>query len=225
MNRRLPHTPAAGSTSGRYSEPAKPACAGIARPGKPTPFDLLHDYISGPIHERAKAEAEALCSTCPLYAAGCWDDPANEAWVKSIRGRRSGPKGGAPRGPIPDCGTNRKYWWHRRNGEPACDPCREANNAYKRKQRAEKMTEPRLRALEAGRAAHSVKTARANAARADELRHFVASGIGLTEVCQALDVKRGALQKWCSRHGLTDVYLALGAIERRASNQHARGAA
>lgn len=124
-----------GATSYERAEEPRPACEGIAKPGKPTPYDLLHDYISGPVFERAKTEARQICGTCPLQQ-DCLVQNRREAWAKAVLGIN--PRGGAPKGPVPPCGTDRKFWWHRRNGEAPCEPCKAANNAYKRELRAKK---------------------------------------------------------------------------------------
>ena len=211
MNRRLPHTPAAPSFTGGEDRP-KPACLGNSKP-----YDLLHDYISGPIHDRAKREAQRICGTCPLQQT-CLAENQGEPWAKALLGIN--PKGGAPKGPIPPCGTNRKFWWHSRNGEPACDPCKAANNAYKRELRAQKAT--KAEALEVGRTQRARMIQQRNDERTENLHDMLAAGATLHEVCTSLGVSKDTLQKWCSRHGMSDVYRALGARMRNRDNAATR---
>ena len=116
-SRRLPHTPAAGSTSGRYSEPGQPACL-----GKPEPYDVLVDVISGPAHRAAVREARELCSTCPLFAT-CLRDNRDEMWAKAILGHDLLKK---PRR-RDKCGTPYGYKLHRASDEKACEDCTAAN--------------------------------------------------------------------------------------------------
>ena len=104
---------------------------------EPTPYDVLLEHPNRPGYALALNTARTLCGRCPIQTE-CLSRNANagEAWAKIILGIN--PRGGAPKGPVPPCGTDKKFWWHRRNGEVACDPCKAANNAYKRELRAKR---------------------------------------------------------------------------------------
>jgi hypothetical protein len=188
---RLPNTPATGATSYRRAEEPAPACL-----GRSEPYDLLHDYVSGPIHERAKTEAERLCKTCPLYARDCWDDPSNEMWVRSIRGqRRPGPP------PSAKCGTSGGARRHYKLNEKVCAACRE----WERQRQAKKREEaaPRQQAgLDARRAAQAAENER----RMAGMRELAEVGGDLHDACRVLGLRRDTLNKWCQRHGVTDLY-------------------
>lgn len=63
--------------------------------------------------------------------------------------------------------------------------------------------------------------------RADALTDLDELGAGITTACDRLDVNRRALEKWCHRNDLGDVYSRLVAREtpRYWANQHAEGVA
>jgi hypothetical protein len=60
--------------------------------------------------------------------------------------------------------------------------------------------------------------------RADAMRDFAEMGLGITEACRRLKVGRDALEKWCQRHNLSDVYRELAGREALWQNQHTREA-
>ena len=57
------------------------------------------------------------------------------------------------------------------------------------------------------------------AERDDILRDLADRGAGITEACRALHVSQDTLQRWASRHGLSDVYRQLAAREWDGENQ------
>lgn len=59
--------------------------------------------------------------------------------------------------------------------------------------------------------------------RGEILRDLAARGAGVSEACRALSVTRAALQKWCSNHDMSPLYLRLVSRENGmnfAGNQH-----
>lgn len=67
---------------------------------------------------------------------------------------------------------------------------------------------------------------RATDHRADSLAELDEAGASITEVCKRLDVSKGALEKWCGRRDLLDVFNRLNAREdglRTYTNQYGGG--
>lgn len=58
--------------------------------------------------------------------------------------------------------------------------------------------------------------------RADQLRDLADMNAGVTEACRRLKISRAALEKWCARNGLSDVYRQMAAREALGENQHMR---
>lgn len=160
----------------------------------PTPYDRLHDYTSGPIHERAKRAALNLCAECPIRTE-CWADPANEQWVRSILGKRKpGPK------PSAKCGTPGGARRHARVGEPSCEECRAAERERSVKKRA--IREGWQRGLQKRQELQAAERER----RMAILHDLVEMGADLHEACRALDMRRDALNKWCLRNKVSHLY-------------------
>lgn len=58
--------------------------------------------------------------------------------------------------------------------------------------------------------------------RADMIRDLADLGANATEACRRLKLSRDALERWCQRNGMADVYRKLAAREAVAENQHTR---
>jgi hypothetical protein len=98
-----------------------------------------------PQHKRARQEREALaiCADCQhLDRCRAWvlrqpDDPSPVMVVGGMTpGQRRKYRHGGDA-----CGTAAGYWRHHRNGEEACQPCRDAVAAHRRDWRAKKKNE------------------------------------------------------------------------------------
>lgn len=63
--------------------------------------------------------------------------------------------------------------------------------------------------------------------RAEMVRDLVDLGYGINDACARLNVSREGLEKWCARHGMSDLYAVLVAREstRYWVNQHGEGGA
>jgi hypothetical protein len=57
--------------------------------------------------------------------------------------------------------------------------------------------------------------------RTEQLRDLAEQGVGISEECRRLKVGRDALEKFCQRHEIGDVYHVLAGREQRRANQHA----
>lgn len=60
--------------------------------------------------------------------------------------------------------------------------------------------------------------------RDDSIRDLAEMGLGVTEACRRLHMSRDALERWCQRHDLSDVYRELAGREALWQNQHTREA-
>jgi WhiB family transcriptional regulator, redox-sensing transcriptional regulator len=88
-----------------------------------------------------QSEAKRICFGCPViddcldYALehnisdGVWGGLNERERRRVARARRREPR-------APECGTRGGYHKHRRAGEVACEPCREANREYCARRRA-----------------------------------------------------------------------------------------
>ena len=172
----------------------------------PTPYDVLIDVVSGPAHRAAVNEARQLCGRCPIQTA-CLsrEAQAGERWALAVLDHR------LPATTRPSCGTRTGAKQHRAAGEDTCEPCRAAmRERWYRQQAAREQKR-------AGRPPQPNREA--------DLRDLLASGASISDACRALNVTRAALQKWCGKRGLHDLYRALSERERRGANQWTRGAA
>ena len=111
--RRHTHTLA---TPGRTGGDDRPPGACV---GRSEPYDDLIDYSSGPRYFFARAEAQALCRSCPI-AASCLSANRDERWAKAVMDNRAAPRH------TDKCGTNAGYREHYRHREHACPPCKAA---------------------------------------------------------------------------------------------------
>lgn len=58
--------------------------------------------------------------------------------------------------------------------------------------------------------------------RSEAIRELADMGLGITQAARRLQMKPDALEKWCSRHRMRDVYRRLAARESLSINQHNR---
>lgn len=63
-----------------------------------------------------------------------------------------------------------------------------------------------------------------HADRAGAIRELADLGLGITEAARRLHLSRDAVEKWCQRRGMADVYRRLAAREAVWQNQHTREA-
>lgn len=84
--------------------------------------------VTGRQVDKYEEAAKALCAACPVRS-DCYQTAVdnNETW---------GIWGGVKFGPKNKCGTFAGFTAHRRRGEPPCEACRAARNAYYRASRA-----------------------------------------------------------------------------------------
>lgn len=138
-HRRLPNARAMGSTSYDRADEPRPACRGQSRP-----FDLLHDYISGPIYNAAVNEARTICGACPLQQA-CLRENRDTVWVQAlIRGPQRLLPGERFKQAEAACGTDSGYYRHIRGTKTSpkskpCEACRLAHNAANRGDKSGRM--------------------------------------------------------------------------------------
>lgn len=92
--------------------------------------------------EVAEKEAPRLCGGCPVRAA-CAQYAIERRELEGIWGGLTDRQRAQLRGqtvrPLPSrptCGTSAGVTAHKRAGEPKCEPCKDADNAYKRQLRA-----------------------------------------------------------------------------------------
>ena len=103
-------------------------------------------YARGP-HNDGTAAAKAICATCPHIAPcrlwahaqcetyGVWGGEGAATRLAAIRGATV--RHWTLRRRVAICGTTGGHRAHHERGEVACDACKDAWNAYKRRLRAE----------------------------------------------------------------------------------------
>lgn len=103
--------------------------------------DLLPVWTGEDQEPSTVFEAKCVCWSCPAIEqceADMLTDEFDRAYAAGViagtseqdrHGRKGRPR--KPRTPI-TCGTRSGYSRHRRKGEDACDPCRQANADYSR---------------------------------------------------------------------------------------------
>ena len=137
-HRRLPNTKPGPRLENQRGEEVRPACEGNSRP-----YDLLHDYISGPIYNAAVNEARTICGTCPLQQT-CLRENRDTVWVQAlIRGPQRLAPGERLKQAEAACGTDSGYYRHIRGTKTSpkskpCEACRLAHNAANRGDRTER---------------------------------------------------------------------------------------
>ncbi len=135
-DRRHAHTYATPAVETIRADEPQPACLGNS-----LPFDLLHDYISGPEFRAARREALALCNACPLQAA-CWTENRDEVWVVALVNGEARNRKRKPPTTTARCGSPAGARAHYRRDERACDACKRADyaatRAWKARRRAER---------------------------------------------------------------------------------------
>lgn len=113
--RRLPATKPGPRLENQRGEEVVTPCY-----GNPEPYDVLHDYFSGPQYRTALAAAREMCGRCPI-AAKCLRDNRDEVWAQAVTGRK------APTVTRETCGTLGGYTSHRYRNEQPCAACNKAN--------------------------------------------------------------------------------------------------